>query len=169
MPILERKTFATDHVFSYEHAGLKNILYFNTDLLERIRLQRPEWFQLTTLDIPPEIYNMILTQFGVEEAHLARIDDERLAKPGLGVHFEDAGFVLVDGSHRLVKRYRLGMRTMDVWTTVRPVWELCLIDPNPEQRTMMDSARGPIVPYGFDHPYEAGAFGVCSRCGKERH
>lgn len=141
---IKREMRLTDNIFSYDHAKLKQPLYFNTDLLERIRLQKPEYFRLTTLEVSPEIYDLVVNQFGIEESHLPRIDDERLKQPGLGAHFDDMGFVLVDGSHRLVKRYRRGMRTFDVYVTTREVWELCLIDPGPVMKALFDSERPPI-------------------------
>jgi hypothetical protein len=138
---VDREMRVTDHIFSYERADTKEVLYFNTCLLERIRVQHPEWFRRITLDVTPEIYDLVLHGRGIEEDHLARLSAERLEQPGLGIFFDEGSFVLVDGNHRLTQLYRLGKRTMDVWCTPRPVWDLCLVNLCPELKASLDSER----------------------------
>lgn len=144
---VQRDMLVTDHVFSYERADTNELFYFNTSLLERIRLQHPNWFRRVTLDVIPEIYDLVLVGRGIEETHLKTLSAERLEEPGLGIHFDDGSFVLVDGNHRLVERYRRGNKTIDVWTTVSAVWKLCQVDPCPELKAMMDAER-PALPAG---------------------
>lgn len=132
----------TDHVFSYERHDTHQTYYWNTSLLERIRLQRPHWFKRITLDIIPQIYDLVLLHRGIEEPHIAALSNERMEEPGLGLFFNDNDqFVLVDGNHRLVKRYRRGLKQMDVWTTVEPVWSLCNETLPPMLRELLDSER----------------------------
>lgn len=144
---VQRNMLVTDAVFSYERADTKELFYFNTDLLERIRQQQPGWFRRITLDVIPEIYDLVLLGRGIEEAHLKTLSAERLEEPGLGIHFDDGAFVLVDGNHRLVERYRRGLKSIDVWATVSGVWQLCQVNPCPELKTMMDAER-PALPAG---------------------
>jgi len=139
--MLKRELFPSDPVFSYQRANSDEVLYFNTGLLDRMRLQQPHLFKRITLDVTPDIYDLVLTQRGIEEPHLKTLSAARLTEPGLGAIFEDGTFSLVDGNHRLVQRYRLDMKKFDVWICTKSVWELCLVNLPPEIRAALDGER----------------------------
>ena len=69
---------------------------------------------------------------GIEEPRLASITPERLAEPLLAVRLGDGSALLIDGHHRLVKRWRHGLKFYDVMVVKAGHWEWSLIVDLPE-------------------------------------
>lgn len=131
---LELSLEMTDQVFSYLHHDSGKLLHFNTSLLGRIYKQAPKLFKRITFEITPDIYAMVMKYRGIEEPQVAAITEARMQEPGLAVIFpEDRSSVTVDGHHRLVKRYRAGLREMDFLYTMPLVWKHCLMPATPEE------------------------------------
>jgi hypothetical protein len=59
--------------------------------------------------------------------------------------FEEGTFSIVDGHHRLVRRYKGGARVMDFYVTHPVVWKHCLVDYAPEHETLLADAMPPKV------------------------
>lgn len=125
---IEAEHRETDQVFSYYHGG--GMLHFNASLLARIRAALPpKCFQLITLDIGEDEYALCMAHRGIEEPKLAALTAAQLRDPGYAVLLDEQGmsFTIVDGHHRLVRRYRHGARQMKLWVTSRDIWQHCLV------------------------------------------
>jgi len=116
----------TDQVFSYYHGD--RMLHFNATLLARLRAQMPDEFRRITMDLDERVYRLCTENRGIEEPKIAALRPRDLREPGYGVLFEDGTFSIIDGHHRLVRRYRGGVRVMDFWVTDRNIWEHCLVE-----------------------------------------
>ncbi len=121
----------TDQVFSYYHND--EMLHFNAGLLARMHKQMPNEFRRITMTIGMAEYDLCI----IEEPGVARLSAERIAEPGYGVLFEEGSFTIIDGHHRLVRRYREGRRTMDFYVTTPGVWKHCLIEYTPEYEALL--------------------------------
>lgn len=116
----------TDQVFSYYHG--ESLLHFNVTLLARLHKQMPAEFRRITMDITDQEYDLCMKHRGIEEPKVERLQGKHLREPGYGVLFEEGTFTMVDGHHRVVRRYRGGIRVMDFYVTYEPVWRQCLIE-----------------------------------------
>lgn len=128
MPIaIEIEHRETDQVFSYYHG--EKMLHFNATLLARIHAAMPRAFRMLTLNLTSAEYDLCMTHRGIEEPKVAALPETSVEEPGYGVLFDDKGtFTIVDGHHRLVRRYREGKRTMDLWVTTDYIWQHCLVE-----------------------------------------
>jgi hypothetical protein len=148
----------TDQVFSYYHgepgsASSLGMLHFNATLLARLHKQMPKEFRRITMDIGQAEYDLCMNNRGIEEPKVERLRAKDLREPGYGVLFdpdpargEGHGlFTIVDGHHRVVRRYRGGARTMDFWITHPSVWKECLIEYDPEVEKKLAGAMPPKV------------------------
>lgn len=116
----------TDQVFSYYHGD--GMLHFNVTLLARLHKSMPNEFRRLTLDITDDEYKLCLEHRGIEEAKVEALTPKQLREPGYSVALDNGLFTIVDGHHRLVRRYRGGVRVMDFWITHRDVWQHCLVE-----------------------------------------
>lgn len=121
---------ATDQVFSYYHDN--KMLHFNATLLARLHAAMKPEFKRITMDITEAEYDLCMKHRGIEEDKVQRLSPTNLREPGYAVFFEDGLFTIVDGHHRLVRRYRGGVRVMDFWVCFPEVWQACLIEYTPE-------------------------------------
>ncbi len=116
----------TDQVFSYYHGN--KMLHFNATLLARLHQQMKPEFQRITMDIGDAEYDLCMKHRGIEEDKVTKLSPADLREPGYAVVFEDGFFTIVDGHHRLVRRYRGGVRVMDFWVCMPEVWRNCLVE-----------------------------------------
>lgn len=132
----------TDQVFSYYHG--EKMLHFNVTLLSRLRGWMPAEFRRITMDLDQKVYDLCLTHRGIEEDKIAALTPKSLRDPGYGVLFDDDGsFTIVDGHHRLVRRYRGGVRVMDFWVAPQAVWRHCLVEYSAEGEEMLAKSIPP--------------------------
>lgn len=115
----------TDQVFSYYHDDV--MLHFNATLLARLRKMMPAEFSRLTLDLTELEYGLCMKHRGIDEAKVAALTPASLRDPGYGVLFDEGVFSIIDGHHRLVRRWRGGVRVMDFWVTHADVWRHCLV------------------------------------------
>jgi hypothetical protein len=121
----------TDQVFSTYHDDA--MLHFNTSLLARLHKQMSGEFRRITMDLDEAVYEVCMKHRGIEEPKIEALTATQLREPGYGVFFADGLFTIVDGHHRLVRRYRGGCRTMDFWVTYPEAWNPCIIKGTPEE------------------------------------
>lgn len=132
-----------DQVFSY-HQG-DSMLHFNVSLLARIHKQAPKQFRRITMDLDEQVYDLCMVHRGVEENKVSALKPSQLREPGYGVLLEDNSFVMVDGHHRLVRRWRGGVRVMDFFVTNKLMWEHCLVHYPPELEAFLAEGMPPKV------------------------
>lgn len=138
----------TDQVFSYYHGD--SMLHFNTSLLSRIHKRVPSAFARITMDITEAEYNLCMVHRGIEEEKVARLRGAQLREPGLGALFDNGSFSIIDGHHRLVRRYRGGIRTMDFYCCASSLWTQCLVHYPAEYEAMIAETIPPRVEHKTD-------------------
>lgn len=128
---MDLKHLPTDQVFSYYHTD--KMLHFNVSLLSRMhKAIGTKAFRRITMDITEDMYRLCMEHRGIEEPKVEALQGKSLREPGYAVIFDDNDFTIVDGHHRLVRRWRGGVRQMDFWVTPPPVWQQCLVHYSPE-------------------------------------
>jgi hypothetical protein len=121
----------TDQVFStYKNDAM---LHFNVSLLARLHKQMSGEFRKITMNLDEAVYELCVKHRGIEEPKVEALTATQLREPGYGVMFSDGLFTIVDGHHRLVRRWRGGCRTMDFWVTHQHAWEPCIIKGTAEE------------------------------------
>jgi hypothetical protein len=131
----------TDQVFSYHHGDA--MLHFNASLLARLHKSMPGEFRRITMDLSEDEYTLCMAHRGIEEARVTALSPTTLRDPGYGVLFDNGLFTIVDGHHRLVRRYRGGVRVMDFWVTHRDVWQHCLVQYSAEGEALLAAGMPP--------------------------
>lgn len=116
----------TDQVFSYYHGD--EMLHFNATLLARLHKQMPGEFRRITMTLDEQTYNLCMDHRGIEEDKVTNLRPRDLREPGYAVFFDEGSFTMIDGHHRLVRRYRGGVRVMDFYVTDDQVWKHCLVE-----------------------------------------
>jgi hypothetical protein len=81
--------------------------------------------RLMTMAITEEQAELVITTHAVDERHLGNL---AIDKPGIICEFPDTTQLLVDGNHRYVKRFRLGLKTMEFWSVPENIWRKCLLN-----------------------------------------
>jgi hypothetical protein len=102
-------------------------------LLARLHKQMSGEFRKITMDLDEATYELCVKHRGIEEPKVEALTATQLREPGYGVLFADGLFTIVDGHHRLVRRYRGGCRTMDFWVTYPEAWSPCIIKSTAEE------------------------------------
>jgi hypothetical protein len=128
----------TDQVFSYYHGD--KMLHFNATLLARLHKQMPTEFRRITMALDEQTYDLCMKHRGIEEDKVTNLRPSALREPGYGVLFEEGTFTMIDGHHRLVRRYRGMVRVMDFYVTVEAVWQHCLVEYSEEGEEQIAAA-----------------------------
>lgn len=67
---------------------------------------------LRFMGIPKDLYDQILEQQGIEQDHLARITPDAAAhEPALILEETPQSHIIIDGNHRIIKAYQIGLRS----------------------------------------------------------
>lgn len=136
----------TDQVFSYYHDN--KMLHFNVSLLARLHEKMPAEFRKITMDLNDANYTLCMEHRGIEEPKIQALQPKQLREPGYAVLFGEGLFTIVDGHHRLVRRWRGGVRVMDFWVTDEQVWRACLVEYTAEGEQILADA----MPAKVDNP-----------------
>lgn len=113
-----------DEIFSHEDAtGVTR--HFNSTALIRWLVSRENPPVAHRLDLDADLVAHIERNHGVEQGHLKNVTD--LETPILLVVFEDSTNLVVDGNHRIVKRWREGHKTVLACILHPGEWEHCLV------------------------------------------
>ena len=113
-----------DQIFSHE--DLDGVVrHFNASAMLRgvVREVVPATFYRITLE--EELIDHLVSNHGIEEHHLDRALD--LEEPVLMVEFSDGKSLVIDGNHRLVKRWRLGKKVASAAVVAPGNWEKFLV------------------------------------------
>lgn len=94
-------------IYCVQDADLGPLIYFVRQIKDAIVQDRIK-YRVGRTKLNEEWYNMVLTKNGVEEDHLKDIPNRLLAVPPIGVMCLNNGLQIIDGSHRIVKRWRYG-------------------------------------------------------------
>lgn len=115
----------SDEVFS--HTSPDGVVrHFNTSAMVRALFQRKVTPACAVCPLTEGLVSHIRKNHGVEEHHLSSVDS-KLDTPILLVEFETGETLLVDGNHRVVRRWDKGFKTVDVVIFKPGQWEAFLI------------------------------------------
>jgi hypothetical protein len=116
----------TDEIFS--HTDLQGVTrHWNTSAMVRAVFQRRVKPSLVNCPLTEDLIQHIEQNHGVEEPNIAQLPDKVLEIPVVLVHFDDGSDLLVDGNHRVVKRWRKGLRDVNAMLFQPKDWEPFLL------------------------------------------
>jgi hypothetical protein len=116
----------TDEIFT--HTDLQGVTrHWNTSAMVRAVFQRKVKPSLVNCPLTEDLIQHIEQNHGVEEPNISQLPDKVLDIPVVLVHFEDGQDLLVDGNHRVVKRWRKGLRNVDALLFQPKDWEPFLL------------------------------------------
>lgn len=110
-----------DQIFSHVD-GQGAVRHFNTTAITNAILSRVLAPDFATLLLTPSVVSHIEQNHGIEPGHLNKIPDEALNRPVLLAMFRDNTSLVIDGNHRIVKRYRIGKTTVDALVITEAQW-----------------------------------------------
>lgn len=117
---------STDQIFSHvDPEGVHR--HFNTSAMTRAVLTRKVAPFTTVCELNADLISHIERNHGIEAHHLQSIPNENLNTPVLLVRFEDGTSLLVDGNHRVVKRWRAGLTEVSAICFDPGQWEDFLV------------------------------------------
>lgn len=75
------------------------------------------------LPIDDGIYKHLCENSGMERDRIDRLKEPYLSKPCIGVYWDDDGlFTLIDGTHRAIKLYEMGIKKINVFVFKKDLW-----------------------------------------------
>lgn len=72
--------------------------------------------------------DVIIARRGIETPRLNRLKDEWRDKPILAALMHDGTFLVIDGNHRILKRWQAGIKNVNAYVFTCPFWESFIID-----------------------------------------
>lgn len=120
IPAVLRETFSwlfEGQLYVFDTTGLNDALDEN-----------PELAMDCLLPINESIYASVMETNGIEERKIARLEPPHLDRPILIIEILD-GHKIVDGGHRLCRKFRDGERTIRAFMISEPIWRRFLVDP----------------------------------------
>lgn len=100
---------------------------FYIPFLEQHRQDNATYWELTSIDLDRATMRFFLQERGVNLERAKAISLARMEEPGIACWMSDDTGLVVDGSHRLVKRVLQGRKTMQLWMCHEEVWSQSLI------------------------------------------
>jgi len=79
-------------------------------------------FEPQSIYILDEHYEHVMANGGVEEWKISRLDESHRDRPVLFAHMDDGTDLLIDGNHRIARRYRDGHRDALAYILPRGFW-----------------------------------------------
>lgn len=100
-----------DQIYESEAFGI-----FNAGLMGRLIVKRPEWFTRQRTSMDKGLAESLIKMCHIDEAHMNAMTEERLNEPVFAVMIDDpdAPVFLIDGHHRIVRKYLRGDKSFEV-------------------------------------------------------
>lgn len=115
-------------VFTFRDNKLGATMVFNIEDMKHDIVNNAVKYQVGSVDVNLDAYLIWMKNGGVEEDHLLSLGGRRLATPVIYCVFPDKEWVLLDGVHRAVKRFRAGHCVNRAVVLHYPHWRRYLID-----------------------------------------
>lgn len=105
-----------DEIFSF-HDGEGKYYHFNATKIRKHIKDNPQAAMFVKTELTEDIYNHVIQNNGVEtqKIHSLLAVPEIVAEPILLVEWPDGQHTCIDGNHRLVIHWRLGMRAIGAY------------------------------------------------------
>lgn len=121
----------SDQIFTHTDLDDGSIRHFNPDAIIRAIRESKIVPYVETLNLYQDLIDFLRSNHGVEEDHLQRID-HKLEDPILVAYFgpleENIVNLIIDGSHRVVRRWDKGLRDVPAILLSQEQWEPYLIE-----------------------------------------
>jgi|GEM_PF-5376395 hypothetical protein len=103
-----RTTHVVEETFDFYYED-QNVTYrFNVRAIKNAIVDQKIPFAMFRATITEKWYGLICKHGGIEEERVAKVSD--VNRPGLVVIWPEENSLIIDGNHRLVARYRRGLR-----------------------------------------------------------
>lgn len=151
----------SDELFTHTDTD-GTVRHFNTTAMARAIASRKLRPNYATVGLYQELVEVLLKNHGVEEENLKRIlyDNDRLAVPIFVALFrdrpDDYTTLVIDGAHRVVARWRRGLRTIDALFFEPEQWEPFLVTGFDVPHRIGDHVITPVNPDECDKLRAAG-------------
>jgi len=135
--------FGQDEVFTHEDGDTTppTIRHFNATQIRAYltRVNAP----VLTFQFDERLYEHLVRKQGVEERKVTRLMErpDIYAQPVLVAFFGDK-HLIIDGSHRLVIQWRMGLREFKGYPVPQEIWERFLVDLPTDDPEFTDYALG---------------------------
>lgn len=127
-----------DQIFSHTDPDDQRTRNFHVTKLKQ--LIRQNTFPLIDFEISETHAKFVADHRLIDQTHITeRMTDALVNEPGIICLFSDESQLTVDGNHRFIKRFQLGMPTMQFWLVPESAWRKSLVN----------------VPSAFESPIEA--------------
>lgn len=116
----------TDELFTHiDKHGVTR--HWNTSAMVRAVFERKVQPHLAECDLTQGLIDHILQHHGVEERSLATLPEKVLEIPVVLAQFADGTSLLVDGNHRVVRRWRKGLKKVHAMVFSEDQWTPFLV------------------------------------------
>lgn len=137
-----------DECFTYHDGDNDTYHTFLVGLMTRFFSEYPTCSEIiyTKIDIKGENYNHAINNMGIERDRVKRLKEPYLSRPAICVEWPAADgpndVILIDGNHRLVKYYEMGVQKINVVIFKNPFWQQFTLDQEVMPRFMAE--RDPL-------------------------
>ena len=114
-----------DEIFEHQDDTDGAVRYFNATKLREYAREHCEFLICQT---DPSFIEFVKARRGVEQWKVDRLELPHLAEPALGVVMPDGETLIVDGHHRLVKWFEMGMDDYAILRVPLGEWDDFLVD-----------------------------------------
>lgn len=120
---------ADDEVFTFEDMD-GNFTFINATKVRRHVSRYDRAAQFARVPIARENYLHILNNNGIEQGKIDRLvaRPDIYAQPILLIEWHDGTVICIDGNHRLVLLYRMGLRSIGAYIVPKSTWEQFTVD-----------------------------------------
>jgi hypothetical protein len=117
-----------NEIFPFYDHKLKMSMVFHIESIRQDIAANKVKYVVGRFNITMEAYLIWLRDRGVEEDYVARLDKNRLETPIIFGVWPDTEWVLIDGVHRAIKRFRAGLHTGRAIVLYYEQWRNYLLD-----------------------------------------
>jgi len=137
LPLTTTKDYS-QQIFTHkeDETGIVRHWHVNT-LQEMVKLPRLFRHDKLLTSLAKKQVDFVRNNNGVNDTFLHTISKARLREPGILVMLPDVSYVVVDGNHRMVRRYDTGHLDMLFYTFTLQVAEHALLNIPPEMQKIM--------------------------------
>lgn len=133
--LLDPRLLPRDQIFTYRNPDTNTYIVFAIGLLQRTlnsAITSQQAMLLRRIEITQQQYDHTMRNQGIEEPRVSSLTRLQRDVPGIVADFGNGTQAMIDGNHRLVRRFRDGLRDMYVFWLSEHMWRDFLLDVPPE-------------------------------------
>jgi REP element-mobilizing transposase RayT len=122
MPLKFEEVFGSDIpeiIFSY----IKNGNVFCIAIERLVKHCKENNFEIVEIEIEPEYAQILINNKTVDQKYMNSLTLEKLDEPCTYIKYEEKTYLLVDGNHRYVRCWQLGLKTVKSYYVPTEVWK----------------------------------------------